>query len=211
MKYTPKLTKKEIEENHRHFKERINLYKELGLDFANNRKFILEKAQPLQGNILEIGSGNGYTTLALAKAGYKFTSIDNDKESLKRTALNVAYEKLLSNVEFYVMDGKRLSFDSASFHNVIIVNLFHHIDKVDDILSEVDRVLCVNGKVIMADFNKRGMRIIDSVHKKEGRVHEDSGVSKDYVYSYLKGLGYEIRPYKDRYHWVLIAEKKIQQ
>ncbi len=211
MRYSPKLTKKEIEENHRHFNERVNLYKKLGFDFEKSRKFIIEKMEPLRGNILEIGSGNGYTTLSLAKAGYKFVSIDNDKESLKRTALNVAYEKLLSNVKFYVMDGKRLSFDSGSFDNVIIVNLFHHIDKVDDILSETDRVLCVDGKVIMADFNKPGMEIINSVHKKEGRIHEDSGITKDYVCSYYKELGYEIRDYKERYHWVLISEKKIQQ
>lgn len=211
MKYIPKLTKKEIEENHRHFNERVNLYKKLGFDFEKSRKFIIEKSEPLRGNILEIGSGNGYTTLALAKTGYKFVSIDNDRESLKRTALNVVYEKLLSNVKFYVMDGKRLSFDSTSFHNVIIVNLFHHIDKVDDILSETDRVLRVDGKIIMADFNKPGMKIINSVHKKEGRIHEDSGVTKDYTYSYYKALGYKIRDYKERYHWVLIAEKKIQQ
>lgn len=211
MKYTPRFTKKEIDENHRHFSERVGLYKNLGLDFTNSRKFIMEKSKPLRGNILEIGSGNGYTTLAFAKAGYKFISIDNDREALKRTALNLAYEKLLSNVEFYVMDGKSLSFDSGSFNNVIIVNLFHHIEKVEDVLLETDRVLQVEGKLIMADFNKKGMEIINSVHKKEGRKHEDSGVTKDYVYSYYKGLGYEIKDYKDRYHWVLIAEKKIQQ
>ena len=211
MKYTPKLTKKEIEENHRHFTERIGLYKSLGFDFTNSRKFIMEKSKPLRGNILEIGSGNGYTTLALAKAGYKVISIDNDREALKRTALNLAYEKLLSNVEFYVMDGKSLSFDRGSFHNVIIVNLFHHIKKVEDILLETDKVLRVEGKLVMADFNKKGMEIINSVHKKEGCTHEDSGVTKDYVYSYYKDLGYEIKDYKDKYHWVLIAEKKVQQ
>ena len=211
MKYTPKLTKKEIEENHRHFAERMRLYKRLGLDFTNSRKFILKRTQPLRGKILEIGSGNGYTTLSLAKAGYKFTSIDNDKESLKRTALNLAYEKLLPSVEFYVMDGRKLSFNNGSFNNIILVNLFHHIDKVDNILSEIDRVLRIGGKIIMADFNKLGMKIIGSVHKKEGRTHEDSGVTKDYVHSYYKDLGYEIKDYNDKHHWVLIAEKKVQK
>ena len=211
MKYIPKLTKKEIEKNHRHFNERANLYKRSGFDFMNSRKFIMEKSKPLGGNILEIGSGNGYMTLALAKAGYKFISIDNDKEALKRTSLNLAYKKLLSSVKFYVMDGKRLSFDRGSFKNVISINLFHHIEKVGDILAETDRVLRVGGKSIMVDFNKRGMKIINSVHKKEGRIHEDSGVTEDYVHSYYKGLGYEMECYKDRYHWLIIAKKKILQ
>lgn len=211
MKYLPKFTKKEVEENRKYFSERVALYRKLGFDFENSRRFIIRKSKPLDGSILEIGSGNGYTTLALAKTDYKFISIDNDKEALRKTALNLAYEGLLRNVDFYLMDGKKLSFDNGSFHNVVIVNLFHHIDMIDNILSETDRVLCVDGKAVMADFNKRGMGIINSVHKKEGRIHEDSGVTKDYVHSYYKKLGYEIKDYKDRYHWLLIAKKNIQQ
>jgi ubiquinone/menaquinone biosynthesis C-methylase UbiE len=211
MKYVPKLTKKEIDENRGYFTERVNLYKSLGLDFADSRKFIIKKAQPLCDRILEVGSGNGYTSVALAKWGYRFISIDNDRESLRKTALNLAHEKLLSNVELHVMDGKNLSFDNGSFRSVIIVNLFHHIDKVNDILLEINRVLSAGGKAIMADFNKKGMEIINSVHEREGRTHEDSGVTKDYIHSYYKSLGYEIKEYKDRHHWALIARKKIKQ
>jgi len=211
MQYIPKPTNKEIKENHKHFSERISLYKQRGLDFLKSREFILEQAKTLQGSILEIGSGTGYTTLSLAKAGYKFTSIDKDKESLKTTALNLAYENLLSNVKFYVMDGKSLSFANNSFRNVVIVSLFHHINGVGKMFSEADRVFCTNGKLILADFNERGIAIVNSVHKEEGRTHEDSGVSKDYVYSYFHRLGYEIKSYEDRCHWLLIGEKKTLQ
>ena len=55
MQYVPKLSTEEIEENHKHFIERISLYRKKGLDFDENRKFILEKIKPLKGNILEIG------------------------------------------------------------------------------------------------------------------------------------------------------------
>jgi len=211
MQYIPKLTGKEIEENHKHFSEMVSLYKKRGIDFLGSREFILEKAQTLQGNILEIGSGTGYATLVLAKAGYKFVSVDKDRDALKTTALNLAYENVLSNVKFYVMDGKSLAFANSSFENVVIVNLFHHIDGVNAIFCETDRVLATGGKLILADFNERGMEIVNSVHKEEGRIHIDCDVSKDYVYSYFHGLGYEIKNYEDRCHWILIAEKKIQQ
>ena len=211
MQYFPKLTDKEIEENHKHFSERVSLYKKRDLDFLGSREFILEKAEGLKGSILEIGSGTGYTALCLAKAGYTFISIDKDKEALKTTALNLAYENVLSSVKFYVMDGKAPVFADNSFRNVVIVNLFHHINGVDKMLSEVDRVLATNGKLILADFNERGMKIVNSVHKEEGRMHIDCGVSKDYIYSYFHSLGYVIRSYEDRCHWILIAEKKIQQ
>ena len=208
-RYIPNLTDEEIKENHKHFIERINLYKKLSLDFVESRKSIFKKVGPLKGKILEIGSGSGYTALSLAKSGYKFISIDNDKEALKKAAANLIHEKLLSNVEFYVMDARKLSFDSMSFQNVIAINLFHHIEEIDKILSEIDRVLYLNGRIVMVDFSKKGMEIINGMHKKEGHMHEDSGVTKDHVSSYYKRLGYRVEDNDDLYHWVLIAEKKI--
>ena len=209
MQYVPKLKPQEIEENHQHFSERVSLYKKRGLDFLRAREFILEKAGALQGSILEIGTGTGYTTLTLAKAGYKFITIDPDQEALKTTALNLAYENLLSCVKFFVMDGKCLDFPNSSFKNVVIVNLFHHISGVNKLLSEADRILRIDGKLILADFNRKGMKIVNSVHKEEGRIHEDFSVSKEYVYSYFHSLGYDLECYEDSYHWLIIAKKEI--
>ena len=211
LEYMPKLSNEEVVENHKHFSERVSLYQKKGLDFVKSREFVLKKAHPLQDSILEIGTGTGYTTLALAKAGYKFASVDNDKEALKIAALNLVYVNVFSNVKFYIMDGKSMDFENRSFKNVVCVNLFHHIDKVNKMFSEIDRVLCVNGKAVLADFNKRGMEIVNAVHRKEGRVHKNSDVTKESVYSYFHGLGYEIKDYEDKYHWVLIGRKLIQQ
>ncbi len=211
MQYIPELTEKEIKENHNHFSERLSVYKKRDFDFLSSRDFILEKAEQLQGSILELGSGRGYTTLSLARAGYRFTSIDSDQEALRTTALNLAYENLLSSVKLYIMDAKHLAFADSSFSNIVVVNLFHHIEAIDKILSAIDRVLAINGKLILADFNEKGMEIINSVHKQEGRIHVDCGVNQDYVYSYFHSLGYEIRSYADRYHWLLIGQKRVQQ
>lgn len=211
MEYIPKLADKEIEENHARFSERASIYRKRGLDFVKVREFILEKASPLEGSILEIGTGRGHMTLSLAKAGYKFISIDKDKESLKIAALNLAYGKVLSSTKFYIMDGKSLTFKDRSFKNIVVVNLFHHIAEIDKILSEINRVLCADGKAVLADFNKKGMDIVEAVHKGEGNIHENYGLRKDYTYSYFSNLGYDIQDYDDTHHWVLIAEKRIKK
>ena len=209
LRYIPKLSRKEIEENHKISGERISLYRKRGLDTLESRRLILEKAYPLKGNILEVGTGTGHTTVVLAKAGDKIISIDIDAEQLKIAALNLAYENALSSVTFYVMDGSLLRFANGSFQNVICIDLFHHIRNIDKMLSEIDRVLCEGGKAALADFNKSGMEMVNTVHREEGRVHEDSGVSEEYARSYFRGLGYKIESYGDRYHWALIAEKRI--
>ena len=208
MKYTPVLTSKQIEDNHKLFNERRNLYKEKGLDFLKSREFILEKAGPLQGNILDIGSGKGIMALALAKAGYSFISIDNDEEMLKITALNLAYENLLSRAELYVMDAYSLEFKENSFGNIFIAEALHHMDDISGVFSEVDRVLSPGGKLILADFNRKGMDIVDLVHGHEGRKHESSFIGKDEVERWLDRNGYKVKRYENKCHWILIADKK---
>lgn len=210
MQYIPELSAKEIAENHKYFSERASLYKEKGLDFAESRELMLKKAHPLRGSILEIGTGTGHATLALAKAGYKFVSIDNDKETLKIAALNLAYVNLLSSVKFYIMDGKSMDFANESFKNIVCVNLFHHIREIDKMLSEIDRVLSADGNVVLADFNKRGMEIVNAVHEQEGRVHENSNVAQDSVYFYFRSLGYEVKDYNEKCHWILLGRKMIK-
>ena len=208
MKYTPVLTDKQIEDNHKLFNERRNIYKENGLDFLKSREFILEKAGPLQGNFLDIGSGKGIMALSLAQAGYSFTSIDNNEEMLRITALNLAYENLSSRVELYIMDAYALEFDGNSFNNIFMVDALHHMDAIEGVFSEVDRVLSGGGKFVLSDFNKKGMKIVDLVHGHEGRKHESSFIDRDEVEYWLGQNGYKVKKYEDRCHWVLIADKK---
>jgi len=67
---------KEVLENHKRYLERKALYSSLGYNVDRERTFILEKARPLYGNILEAGTGKGHFALELARAGYKFTTFD---------------------------------------------------------------------------------------------------------------------------------------
>jgi len=211
MRYIPKVSHESVEENHRHFMERVSIFKKRGFDFSRTLRFVLKKAEPLRGSILEIGTGKGHTMLALAKAGHKFTSIDKDKNTLKIAALNLAYAKLLSLVEFHTMDGKKLKFKNNSFNNIIAVSVFHHISSVEKMLIEIDRVLSKNGKIIFADFNSKGMAIVNSVHKHEGRVHECTDASKEKIFSYFHGLGYDMDRYNSKSHWVIIGKKIIRK
>ena len=185
MKYVPKLTEKEIEDNHRLFEERRDLYANKDLDFLKSREFILEKARPLEGDILDIGSGKGIMALSLVKAGYSITSVDNNEEMLRIAALNLAYEKLLSKVELYVMDAYSLDFKENSFNRIFMVEALHHIEDINGIFVEIDRVLAGTGKLILADFNENGMKIVDQAHRQDGNVHENSFVGKEAASGWL--------------------------
>lgn len=208
MEYIPKITDKEIEEVHKHFEERLAIYKNRGLDFDKYRKFILDKVSPLEGNILELGTGTGYTTVSLAKEGYRFTSIDTDEEALKTTAARLAYDKVLPNVKFYIMDATRLEFGKDSFKSIIAINLLHHVSEIERLLSEADRVLCLKGKIVISDFNEEGRKVIDAVHKEEGRSHDHPIADQEQICSFFDKKGYKIEELESTGHWILIAEKE---
>jgi len=208
VEYIPKLTDKETEEAHRHFKERLAIYKKKGLDFDKHRKFILNRAFPLESDILELGTGTGYTTLLLAKEGYEFVSIDTDEEALKTTAARLVYDKVLSSAKFYIMDATRLKFSDDSFKSIIAINLLHHIADIQKLLSEADRVLCAKGKMVISDFTKEGQEIIDTVHREEGRSHDHPIADQAQIRSFFDKKGYKVEESESMGHWVLIAEKK---
>ena len=208
MKYKMQSSQKEIEESHKTLEQRRNTYKGQGLDFFKNRELILSKTGVLHGNILEIGTGRGVTALSLARLGYKLTSIDTNEEMLKTASLNLTCENLLEKVELYVMDAYKLEFESNSFKNIFMIEALHHMDNAGGLFSEVDRVLTTGGKLILADFNEKGFKILDYVHGKEGHHHENSSLGESEAKAWLTGNGYKIEGYDAACHWFLIAKKK---
>jgi len=208
MEYIPELTGKEVEEVHRHFEERLAIYRNRGLDFDKYRKFILDKVSPLEGDILELGTGTGYTTLSLAKEEYEFTSIDTDEEALRTTAARLAYDKVLPNVKFYIMNATHLEFSNDSFKSVIAINLLHHVADTEKLLLEADRVLCTKGKMVLSDFNKKGLEIIVTVHREEGRSHDHPIADQGQIRSFFNNKGYKIEEFESTGHWILIGEKR---
>ena len=212
MVYEPKVTQQEIEDNHKFFEERQRYYREKGLDFHKNRQFILEKTGRLNGRILEIGSSKGKTAVFLTRSGYDIVSVDTNEEMLKMAALNLAYENLLQKAELHVMDAYSLAFKDKSFNNVIMIEALHHIEDINGLFSELDRVLKDKGTLVLSDFNEEGMEIIDEADRQDGgvheNVHEDSFRGKEAANKWMHEKGYSIKSYEDSCHWVLVAKKQ---
>ena len=70
------IMEQDVIENHRQYLERVTLYKSFGYDVEKERQTIIEQALPVAGTIAEIGTGKGYFALVLARAGYRFITVD---------------------------------------------------------------------------------------------------------------------------------------
>ena len=207
MRYLSKFTDTEVSENHKILKERLEMYKDKGLDFAANREYLLEKAGLVKSNVLDVGTGRGLTSIYLADAGHSVTTVDVDEEIIKVAALNLAYRGLLTGVKMHKMDGYNMDFEDESFGAVFMVEALHHIGDLDKMLTEIDRVLISNGKAVLSDFNKKGMSIVDEVHEREGNAHTDLSTGPEEPLERLEKLGYEVALNNDICQWVIVARK----
>ena len=192
-------------ENHNKYVERIKLYQQYGYDIQAERQFILEAAQPLAGSILEIGTGKGYMTVALAQAGHLFTSIDKSAEEQEFARLNIEYLGLGDRVTFEVEDAESMSFTDGSFDKIISVNMVHHLEHPFCVMDEMERVVATRGRIILSEMTPAGFGILDQVHALDGHTHDMGNATLSQVSEYLVEKNFAIKRVSSALHDVVIA------
>ena len=187
-------------------RRKLLLFGSYGYDIPGSRDFILAKAGLSCGTVLEIGTGRGYMSAALAKKGFKTVSIDIDAKNLKAARFNLKSAKPDKIVTFRVMDAGCLEYKDNSFDYAVSVDFLHHAGAPRRCLREMARVAAK--KLVIADLNKRGTLIMDRIHRLEGRLHPVSKVSLGAVKILLENMGMKVKTYRGGCHTVLVAEKR---
>lgn len=201
-----KLKSAEIEENKRRALERVSLFRSHGYDRVKSQEFIVRKANPVKGNILEIGTGKGYLTTLLAKKAENIITVDISKEEQKFAALNAAAEGVLDRIRFNVCDAAKLPYADNSYDLIISANAFHHFEYPFAVLQEMIRVC--KKKLVITDFSKEGFEIVRRIHRDEGREHEEKHGNFDIVGVYLKEYGFSVKKFEEYCQLVYVAKKK---
>jgi len=191
----------------KHDRDRLRLFKSYGYDIPRARKFILTKAKVSGGRILEVGTGRGHMAVTLAKNGFKIVSIDLDRKAQKTAKLKLKSLKLDKSVLLKNMNAERLQYKNSSFDYVISVNFIHHAKNPVKCLKEMIRVF--KNKLIIADLNKRGEKIMKKVHSLDGHSHVASKMSLLGVKEYLEKEGLVVKVYRDVCQAVIIAKKGV--
>ena len=196
---------KEILENHNKYLERKKLFKSFGYDFEKERDFILEKALPIKGSILEVGTGKGHFSIALAQKGYRFISVDISEEEQKYAKLNIGYYGLQDQIDFRIDDAGQLSFKNNSVDIIFAINMVHHLSMPYKVMDEFLRVVKSNGKIIVSDFNKEGLDLVSRIHKLEGREHPVGKVAIADIEDYFSEKKFKTEKSKTVFQETIIA------
>ena len=112
-------------------KERIDLY-----------KYIASLIPRQELNLLDIGCGDGeflkYVNNKVKKNGIDFS----------KTGIEKAKQKVIGN--FYVGDINKMGFKDSSFDIITIIETLEHVNKPEDILKEIRRLLKKGGTLIIS-------------------------------------------------------------
>jgi len=103
-----------------------------------------------QDTVLDVACGSGIVACAFATMASQVTGIDLTPAMLEQ-AQALAQQRGLSNLSWRQGDIERLPFADDSFSIVLSRYAFHHFLKPGLVLSEMARVCCPGGKVLIAD------------------------------------------------------------
>lgn len=199
----------EIEEAAARLKVRNSIYKNKGHDRREAVRFVVDSVELAGKRILDIGTGEGFTVIEIARRGIPVTTVDISEKNLRKSYINAMSESVEELIEFHLMDAGRISFEDESFDLVIMVNTLHHIEGFEKIAGEISRLLTFGGIFVVADFTEEGFGILDSVMGNEGRMHNRVNYQTiQSISRIIHKFGMECRGQDIRFQeHVMIAEK----
>ncbi|MCK9315225.1 MAG: class I SAM-dependent methyltransferase [Verrucomicrobia bacterium] len=198
----------EVIENHNRLVERNTRARELGYDFEEGIKFVLEQSLPLGDSVLEIGTGKGRFMTAVAPHVKELTTLDVSAEEQYFAQLNAAYAGIQGKIRYLIQDAASLPWPDTTFDAVLTMNAIHHIPHFEQVLGEMQRVVKPKGKIVLADFSPRGFQVIGRIHRSEGKVHQRHFHDLRNFQKLLRSQGWTTRLRKGYLQEVLVAWQK---
>lgn len=123
------------------------------------KKYIASKS----ANILDIGAGNGVSTIPFAMSGYQVTALEPDKSSTIGAGAirSIASDLGLQHVTVVESFAESMPFPDATFDIVYARQSMHHAHNLDMFVAEATRVLKTGGIFVTV----RDHVVNDSVQK----------------------------------------------
>lgn len=138
------------------FYEELSKYYDIVFPFGKPQfKFMLKRIKE-KGNVLDLASGTGNYSIALAKHGHHVTAVDLDEEMIKKIQDKNKVEG--TDVNPCVLDMKDIDrFEENTYDAVVCIgNSLVHLDDTEDIkdvLSKMYNLLSDKGVVILQIVN----------------------------------------------------------
>lgn len=123
----------------------------------------IKKKGLLNGNILDVGCGDGLGTTSLAGYGNKIYGIDKAIPHITARRDNIIFKK---------MDCLNLKFPADYFDAVVALEIIEHVKDYERLLDEINRVIKKDGFLILSTPNYSFTKmLLGKFHKKANKFH----------------------------------------
>jgi ubiquinone/menaquinone biosynthesis C-methylase UbiE len=156
---------------------------------------------------LDYGCGTGEFIAYANKNGYNFKGVDN---YYNETTIN-EYEQSTSKIYIYILiKNNKIPFGDNTFDHICSEQVFEHIEDLDSVLFELNRVLKENGKMLhifpFVDYIKEGHYGIPFFH----RFKSDTTLRRAWTFGmYILGFGFHKKKGKKFSQWYKEASSFI--
>ena len=199
----------EVEANHAQLEQRIALHRHFGYDSEPGVRFVVEKALPLRGRVLDVGTGKGRFVIPLARHVAQVTTVDVSAAEQRQARLEAIYTGVDARIRFVIQDARFLPWPAASFDAVVSWNVFHHLDNPERVFAEMIRMVKPGGKLVLADFSPSGFRLMDAIHGAEGRRHPHPPNRFARWQARLREEGFCVRHFTGHDEQLLVARRRF--
>lgn len=144
-----------------------------------------------RGDVLEIGSGDGYGASLLADGAHEVTGIDLFDANVSKASLK--YPK--PNLKFLQMSGTDLQFAKHSFDTVVSFQVIEHIPEplLPQFIGEMKKILRPGGKICLSTLNLEKNRKPGQPYDKS--PHHDKEFAPVEFGHFLKGFFEKVEVY----------------
>jgi len=115
------------------------------------------------------------------------------------------YYGFQSQVTFLIADVESIPCNDGFFDVIFAVNMIHHLSSIRKVCDEFTRLLSPDGKIVLSDFNEKGLAILDRIHEREGRYHDVSGGTLAEMKTILVERGFTVREHQSDLQDMLVA------
>lgn len=98
--------------------------------------------------ILDVGIGDGFSSVLMAQAGAQVTGIEVSTAALARA--ETLAQRNGVELDLHQMPGEDLHFEDYSFDGILCISAYHHMDQ-ERAAAEFARVLRPGGRLVMID------------------------------------------------------------
>ena len=130
-----------------------------------SRRFkLISRLVPKTGitRILDAGCGTGWLSEMLHKQGFRVIALNLGFDSIRRASARLRARAL--NILFLCADIYKLPYNDSSFDAVVISEVIEHLEKPQDALLEIARVIRPEGYVIVSTPYKERIEEMLCIH-----------------------------------------------